>query len=179
MSSLCVCVGLCSPIYALPQSPTCGRSSLNTASAGPLPGSALDKSAKESKHTHLSYTQTHCMVENTMEQGWIIHLTFIRLSVWRSHHKQSKLTMSTAICDPRVLVMPRLFTSSLSSLSCHFPLSLSLSLYGMTFPSSYPSLCNSCPFFWPLFHYLLLPSLIPIFPPVSLPPIVFSAREAF
>lgn len=109
-------------IFTLPLSPTCGQSSLSTRSAGLLPACALGKWAKESKHTHTLYTQKkyciYCMANTKNQEYTHDYLCNLYYALYEGvpTQTQSKLTVSTAICDLRARLHPPSF-SFLHSLS--------------------------------------------------------------
>lgn len=126
LSSVSVCIS----IFTLPLSPTCSQSSLSTRSAGLLPACDPGKWAKESKHyIHRKKYCIYCMA-NTKNQDYTmtICVTFTMLCMKESPHKQSKLTVSTAICDLRAPLHPPAFHFFTP---CHLLLFLSFRVNGV------------------------------------------------
>lgn len=126
LSSVSVCIS----IFTLPLSPTCSQSSLSTRSAGLLPACAPGKWAKESKHyIHRKNTvYTVWQIQRTKTIPMTICVTFTMLCMKESPHKQSKLTVSTAICDLRAPLHPPAFHFFTP---CHLPLFLSFRVNGV------------------------------------------------
>lgn len=126
-------------IFTLPLSPTCGQSSLSTRSAGLLPACAPGKWAKESKHTHTLYTQKkyciYCMANTKNQEYTHDYLCNLYYALYEGvpTQTQSKLTVSTAICDLRAPLHPPAFHFFTP---CHLPLFLSFRVNRV--PSSTP-----------------------------------------